>query len=199
MGCYQNKHISKFYVLNRKRKELERILWNKHTSEGWIFAVYLMSQWSKLHSFFVPQTWNKKFKFSRHVHWGIVQVAENAPFTFHEKYNCIANTCLKAFNHVDATIILIHFTGRLVFGHRGRISHRKCHPIRFVRSCFEASSCTGAVRFYMKSHEVLKKKKLDQLKKLQPNCSYYQDLFSLCEHFHRTSPQWLWPVLTSCF
>lgn len=138
------------------------------------YLLYL-SIWhrSKLHSFFVPQTWT--------------------PSTFHEKYNCIANTCLKAFNHVDAMIILIHFMGRLVFGYRGRISHRKCRPIRFVRSCSEASSCTGAARFYMKIHKVLKKKKTDQLKKLHSNCSYYRDLYSLCEHFHWTSSQWLWP------
>ncbi len=64
--------------------------------------------------------------------------------TFHVMYNCIANTCLKASNHVD-TIILIHVMGWWVFGYRGMISHRKCRPIRFVRSCFEASSCTGAV------------------------------------------------------
>lgn len=36
-----------------------------------------------------------------------------------------------------------------------------------VRSCFEASSSTGAVRFDMKLHEVLKKKKKEtSLKKL---------------------------------
>ncbi len=69
--------------------------------------------------------------------------------TFHVMFNGIANTCLKAFNHVD-TIILIHFTGRLPFGYRGTISHRKCRPIRVVRSCFEAVSCIGAARVYTK-------------------------------------------------
>ena len=59
-------------------------------------------------------------------------------------YKCITNTCYETFNHVDATIILIHFMGCWLFGYRGMIPQKKSSPIRFVRSGSEAWSCTGA-------------------------------------------------------
>ena len=53
-----------------------------------------------------PQTWTI-------AQGGFVKVQSQLPSPrFLVTHNCIANMCWKDFNHVDPSIILIHFMGR---------------------------------------------------------------------------------------
>lgn len=92
-----------------------------------------------------------KPKYNSHFHKDGVMRRKQSSF------DVMYNTRLKASNHVNKTIILIHLGGCWLFGFRGMISHTKCCPIRFVRSCSESSSCTGADRFYRRSVTFWKK------------------------------------------